>query len=351
MFQRIISFCCCVFVLVGCSTNAPDIHTLCLRDRIGNYLIKWETNPPIEGTVKIYVSDNPERFSKKDPAVYANISQGIATYVTNDNMTRQYFRLTFNDKYSQVVGARAVMMDSVQNLRDMGGYFNSRNKMVRWGKVYRSGDISRLSIIDFMRLKKLDLKTVIDLRSLEEMSASPLALPDVKVISIPLTGGNLTDIEPFLREGRVRKGDAVVYMQDLYIKFITENSEAFTKALEVFLDKDNYPILFNCSLGKDGTGLLAAMLLTSLSVSDETIMSDYLSSNDYIILQRYAPLARHLSQDSQEAITVLLTANESFVDPLLKRIKNEYGSMENFLSTELGMTDKDRDKLKDILLY
>lgn len=351
MFRQIILFCSGIFVLVGCSTNAPDIHTLCLRDRIGNYLIKWETNPPVDGTVKIYVSDNPEKFSKREPAVYANISQGVATYVTNDNMTRQYFRLTFNDKYSQIVGARSVLMDSVQNLRDMGGYFNSHHKMIRWGKVYRSGDVSRLSTLDSMRLNKLDLKTVIDMRSTAEMRESPLILKDINVVSLPLSVGNLSDIQPYLEEGRMRKGDAVVYMQDTYIKFITENSEVFTKALELFLDKDNYPILFNCTLGKDGTGILAAILLSSLSVSEETIMSDYLSSNDYIVMQRYAPMARHLTQDSQEAITVLLSSNEAFINPLLRKIKSEYDSMDNFLTSVIGLTEKERDKLKDILLY
>jgi len=350
MFRKLLSFTICTLVLAGCSSHAPEIHTLCVRDGIGNYLIKWETNPPIEGNVDIYVSDNPGKFNKQSPVLQANIDQGVTTFITNDNITRKYFKLVFNEKYSQIVGARSVALDSVQNLRDMGGYFNRQNKMIRWGKVYRSGDISNLSFLDSLRLSKLDLKTVIDLRSPEEMAESPLAMSNANVIRIPLSGGNMADILPHLQSGRIRKGDAVVYMQDIYLQFLNNNTEALSEALKVFLDKDNYPILFSCSLGKDGTGVLATLLLSALSIPEEVILQDYMVSNEYIIPGKYAPFAHDLSSDAQEAITVLLSANRSFINPLFQKIKKEYGTTENFLEEALHFSDKDRDKLKDILL-
>lgn len=351
MFRTILSCIISTLTLAGCTSHAPDIHTLCLRDKIGNYIIKWETHPPIEGTVNIYVSDNPEKFAKRAPALQADINQGIATYITTDNITRKYFKLVFNEKYSQVVGARAVPLDSVPNLRDMGGYLNNKHKMIRWGKVYRSGNINYISVLDSLRLNKLGLRTVIDLRSKKETIQNPLILDHVNIVSTPLTVGDLTDLQPYLLSGRIRKGDAIVYMQDTYLKFMTENSEAFSEALRVFLDKDNYPILFHCTLGKDGSGFLAALLLAALSIPEETIMQDYLASNDYMMFNRYTPFARNLSSDAQEAITAILSANESFINPLLLRIRKDYGGMNNYLETVLGFSDKDQDRLKDILLY
>lgn len=351
MFRTIISLMIGMAVLGGCTSHAPEIHTLCLRDGIGNYLIKWETNPPIEGQVKVFVSDNPEKFNKRAPVLEENINQGVTTFITNDNITRKYFQLVFNDKYSQIVGARSVALDSIQNLRDMGGYFNNRNKMTRWGKVYRSGDISHLSLLDSLRLSKLGIKTIIDMRNPQEIAQSPINLPHTQIVPVPLAMGSMDDLLPHLQSGRMRKGDAIVYMQDFYLQFITHNKEAFAEAMQVFLEKDNYPILFNCTLGKDGTGFLAAMLLAALSVPEETIMQDYLASNDYIFPNRYAPFARNLNSDAQEAITVLLSANESFINPILINIKKEYGSTENFIESVLHLTEKDQDKLKDILLY
>lgn len=340
-----------VMTMTGCHYNSPEIQTLCMRDGIGNYQIKWETTPPMEGVTKIYVSNDPEKFTRKDPVLYANINQGVATYITNDNVTRQYFQLTFNDKYKQVVGARAVLMDSVQNLRDIGGYHAEKGKMVRWGKVYRSGDLSRLSIQDSLRLNELHLKTIIDLRSIGEMAVSPIKMEGVNVLKIPLTVGSLTDIEPYLREDKMRKGDAMVYMQDYYLKFITDNYEAFSKALQVFLDKENYPILFSCSLGKDATGFLSTLLLRILNASDQTVIRDYLASNEYIVMQRYAYMVRDLSYEAQEVITTLLSANEAFLQPLNQKILRDYTSMDNFIETALDFSGKDREKLKDIMLY
>ncbi|MDH6311470.1 protein tyrosine/serine phosphatase [Parabacteroides sp. PFB2-10] len=338
-------------IMTGCQYNAPEIQTLCLRDGIGNYLIKWETTPPMEGVVKIYVSNNPDKFTRKEPAIYADINQGVVTYVTNDNVTRQYFRLTFNDKYGQVVGARSVLMDNVQNLRDLGGYVGEKNRMIRWGKVYRSGDVSRLSFQDSLRLSNLHLKTIIDLRSAGEMNVSPITFEEAQIVTLPLTVGNLENIQPFLREGKMRKGDATVYMQDMYLKFITDNHEAFAKALQIFLDKDNYPILFSCSLGKDATGYLSTLLLQLLAVPDQMVTRDYLASNEYIIMQRYAYMVRDLSFESQEAITTLLSVNELFLQPVRQKILRDYTSFDNFVETALEFSEKDRDRLKDILLY
>ena len=90
MLGKILSLFASVILLVGCSSNAPDIRAICLRDDIGNYVIKWETDPVMEGIVKMTVSDNPDLFTNESPIIYANIKDGVATYITNDNISRKY---------------------------------------------------------------------------------------------------------------------------------------------------------------------------------------------------------------------------------------------------------------------
>jgi len=158
MLGKILSLFASVILLVGCSSNAPDIRAICLRDDIGNYVIKWETDPVMEGIVKMTVSDNPDLFTNESPIIYANIKDGVATYITNDNISRKYFRLSFNDKYARIIGARSAVMDSVQNFRDLGGYTSTNGKTVKWGKVFRSGELSSLSEWDSIRLDNLGTK-------------------------------------------------------------------------------------------------------------------------------------------------------------------------------------------------
>lgn len=352
MLKQILILFTSVTLLIGCNSGkAPEIRAICLRDEIGNYIIKWETDPHTEGTIKLYVSDTPSSFDMSQPCSYANINDGRVTYITNDNITRKYFLLSFNDKYFHTIGARSIQMDSVQNLRDIGGYLSKHKKRkTRWGKIFRSGELKSLSRNDAIRLNNLKIKTIIDLRGEDEVSVAPQKYTGANIISIPIPIKGKEEIAKRLSEGRIRKGDGLVYMQDTYINYVTENSEQFSKALKVFLNKDNYPILVNCSMGKDRTGFLTALLLAALDVPKETIMKDYMASNHHMNLRNLAYMARSLNTDAQETITVLLGANETWLDLAFQKIKKEYGSIDKYLSKKLHLTEKERDTLKDIIL-
>lgn len=164
-----------VALLAGCSSGrAPEIRAICLRDDIGNYIIKWETDPPYRRDDETLCIRHPNSFDMSRPCSYADINDGRVTYITNDNITRKYFLLSFNDKYYRTVGARSVQMDSVQNLRDIGGYFSEHgNRMTGWGKIFRSGELKALSRNDTIRLDNLKIKTVIDLRGEDEIALAP----------------------------------------------------------------------------------------------------------------------------------------------------------------------------------
>ena len=53
------------------------------------------------------------------------------------------------------------------------------------------------------------------------------------------------------------------------------NKAEFAKAIKVFADPDNYPIIFHCSLGRDRTGTLAMVLEGLLGVDENTLMMEY----------------------------------------------------------------------------
>lgn len=217
ILKRILFLFTSVALLAGCSSGrAPEIRAICLRDDIGNYIIKWETDPHTDGTMKLYVSDTPNSFDMSRPCSYADINDGRVTYITNDNITRKYFLLSFNDKYYRTVGARSVQMDSVQNLRDIGGYFSEHgNRMTGWGKIFRSGELKALSRNDTIRLDNLKIKTVIDLRGEDEIALAPEKYAGANIISIPIPVKGKEQITRRLEEGRIRKGDGLVYLYQL----------------------------------------------------------------------------------------------------------------------------------------
>lgn len=353
MFGKIITFFAGITTLISCATtNVPEIKTLCLRDDIGNYIVKWETFPPMEGSVRMYVSDVPDYFDKSSPAGIINIRDEVTTYITIDNVTRKYFLLSFNDQSQLIVGARAVTADNIQNFRDMGGYSNNADRVLKWGHIFRSAQPDSLSMADRIRLDNLAINTFIDLRTPEEYVQPEDVFSHLRTIHIPVeTGTDPAELGERIRQGRMKKGDAILFMQDMYLSFIEKNSEQFAKALDLFLDKNNYPILFYDNLGKDRTGFLAALVLAALDVPEETIMKDYLCSNDHLNFTALAPEARTLNYDAQETITALLSANELFLGVVLKKIKKEYGSIDKYLEEKLNFTIKKQEKLKEIMLY
>lgn len=353
MFGKIVTFFAGMTTLISCATsNVQEIKTLCVRDDIGNYIIKWETFPSIEGSVRIYASNVPDYFEETSPVGIIDIRDEVTTYITIDNTTRKYFLLSFNNQYKNIVGSRAVSADNIQNLRDMGGYVNNEEKTLKWGHIFRSGELDNMSMVDHIRLDNLAINTVVDLRSPHEYIDPEDIYAHLRTIHIPIDDGiDKPEVMERIKQGRMKKGDAILFMQDAYLHFVDKNSEQFAKALDLFLDKNNYPILFHDTLGKDRTGFLAALILIALGVPEETIMKDYLYSNDYINYAALAPEASKLDYDGQETVTTLLSANELFLGVVLKKIKKEYGSLEKYLEQKLNFTIKKQEKLKEIMLY
>ena len=351
MTRIIYLFACAVF-FVGCSSSDNlDIRAVCLRDNIGNYILKWETEPQIDGVLKMYVSDNPEIFDNSHPIGFANIKEGFTTYVTHDNMSRKYFLLSFNDKYFKTIGARSVNMDSVQNLLDIGGYGTHNRQTTRWGKVFRSGQLSSLSEWDSIRLDNLHIKTIIDLRGNDELLNNPLHYSNAHIVHIPIPIKDIDNVFTRVRGDQMRNRDGLLFMQDTYLRYVTDYSEQFAKVFDILLKEYNYPVLINCSIGKDRTGYMTAMLLFALGVPEETIMRDYMASNENIKIKNLEYMAYDISPNAQETITTLVTANEGLIDLVLKRIRKDYGSVDKYLTNILKLTEKKRNILKDILLY
>lgn len=351
MLYRLFTLFVSILVFSGCTPSEPDIRVVCMRDDIGNYVIKWETFPQMTGTMKLFVSNDPSNFEKSNPAVITDIKEGRVTYITNDNITRKYFLLSFNNKYEKEVSSRAITMENVQNLRDLGGYVTKEKKTIQWGKLYRSGELNHLSRKDSVRINGLNIKTIIDLRSESEITASPIQYTNAEIIRIPIEIGDLSDIMGKIRKGQLRKGDGIIFMQDLYLHFVEQYSNQFGQAIRTLLDEDKYPVLFSCSLGKDRTGFLSTLLLLALDIPESTIMQDYMASNSYLNLKKFENLVKDLDTEAQETVALMLTANETYLDTALDKIRKDHGTYQKYISKELNITEEERQQLKEIMLY
>lgn len=352
MIQKTVTFFAGLSVMCSCAApTMTDIRTVCLKDDIGNYVVKWETFPQIVGSVRMYVSDVPDYFEEETPVGIVDIAEGLIKYITVDNITRKYFLLTFNGKNKEIVGARKVDTDNVENFRDIGGYITEDGRTVKWGNIFRSGHLDAIHTIDMSRIENLGLQTIIDLRSQNEKTRESNVYKAQNHVSIPILMGDADFIQDQLRTEKIKKGDALLYIQDEYLKFIDNQSDAYSQVFDQLITQSNYPLLIHCSLGIDRTGFCIALILHALGVPEDRILKDYLSSNEYVDLNKAVPNARRYNTEIQESITTLLTANKHYLEVALKQIKKEYGSVDGYLEQKLNFTTKKQEQLKELMLY
>lgn len=354
MYRQLLGWFAVLMLFPSCSDNSPSISVVCEEDpRVGrgNCIIKWETTPIIEGKVKIYASTDPEKIPEKNPILITDISDQLATIVISDPTQRYYYKMVFNNRYRVVTASRNSVIPGIQNFRDIGGYTAPKGKQTRWGMLYRSAQVESLSYSTFKELKNIGIKTVIDLRTTEEVMKTPqLEDQGFNVIHIPIGVVNTDEVMKNLREGKIRNDSIYRLILRMNREMVTYYRPEYRKMFSVLEEEDNYPAVIICSTGMGRTAIASAMILSVLGLNDDTIMYDYLRSNDFFDIPRASGYGYRLPVKTQEAITTLFSAREGFLNAAKGQIEKNYGNIPTYLDKGLGLADDDIKKLRSILL-
>ncbi|MFD9031858.1 tyrosine-protein phosphatase [Streptomyces sp. NPDC059567] len=168
---------------------------------------------------------------------------------------------------------RHIAFENLHNFRDLGGYRTADGGTVRWDVLYRSDSLAKLRGPDLDRFQELGVAAVIDLRYPWEISAKG-RMPDS-----PETDGiiwhNLSIEHRPYDQAEIDPGiDPWRYLADRFAEVAADGAVELREALEVIASAEG-PLVFHCASGKDRTGLLAAVVLSLLDVSDEQILDDF----------------------------------------------------------------------------
>lgn len=351
MYKNLLSWLTILILFPSCSKTPPNISVVCEENNVGNCIIKWETAPLIHGQVKVYMSTNPELIPETMPVAAAAISDGRMTIVTDNPSQRYYYMMVFNNKYRVKIATRNINIPGIQNFRDLGGYKSSATgKNIRWGMLYRSAQIDSLGCAARRELKNIGIKTIIDLRTPEELNNYPQIQKGFNVVHIPIATGNMEKILQGIQEGRI-KGDTINrIVERMNRELVTNYRNEYKKLFEVLLDYNSYPAIIHCSSGKGRTGIAAALVLASLGVNEDIIMQDYRLSNDYFNIPKASKYAYKLPVNSQEAITTVYTAKEDFLNAAKETIERTYGDVPTYLEKGLGLPAENIKSLQRFLL-
>lgn len=342
-----------LFFLTACKENI-DISSICEKDRKDNYIIKWEVFPDLKKLEKIniYASSNDSVFPS-EPQYSSFVSSFISIVPASKNIFREFFKLKINNSASGIVSNRFFSTKNIQNLRDIGGCFTINGQQMKWGRVYRSGELCNLTQKDEDVLDSLKIKTVIDFRNKKHSASFPDKLDsDITYIQLPVEVDYVnTDIINRIQDETFLKGDAIIYMQDAYRNIIENYSDQYAKFFDVLSEPNNYPILFHCGWGKDRTGLASYFLLKILNIETGYIEDDYMLSNIGIDKGVMWKDVDTLSESAQETVIAILMCDISQLRYAISCMKKKSGSVEEYIREELKVTPEKALALQNLLLY
>lgn len=261
--------------------------------------------------------------------------------------------------------ARTIPMEGVLNVRELGGLPLQNGRMVRHGCLIRTGRLSDMTEQDRQTLQRWNLTKIIDMRNNQEVCEHPdPKMPGVKWIQLSIFPGGAAGISredngETLMDKAVRLaemysgGRARKLLQTMYPRMVGEEFcvGQIRRFFELLLEHEEGALAWHCTSGKDRTGLTGALLLYALGAEKETILEDYLYTNEQIREYRTTLLdglrERGIDEEKIEQIRVLESVDVAYLDSCMAVICEKYGSLDRFMEEKLGVTEEVRSVLKE----
>ena len=262
---------------------------------------------------------------------------------------------------SSLPSKQVIDLKGTTNTRDIGGYETSDLGTLRYGQIIRSDRLSGLTANDFQKLEEIGVKTVIDLRTNKEHDQSPTKWQGdnpPQFFHFPVGDAKnewFISQRKMMKRNRFTEKQSLEHMVKGYRMIAEEGTSSYQQLMEVVLDESNWPVLIHCSAGKDRSGVGVALILEALGVDRETIMEEYLLTNE---ISRIEDKAVFLSKESKKssrgskfskgvkasAWLPIVGVRAEMLEAFYTSVDEKYGSMDAFL-VELGVDQDARLEL------
>lgn len=291
----------------------------------------------------------------------------------NSVTTRTYFYIE-SKKASFVLAERTLVVDGMNNFRDMGGYRTVDGKHVKWGKLYRSDHLYNATEKGVEYLNTLHIHSIVDYRSDSEIEKYPNHViagdvttyhldPDAHTaeLSAQFSSSKSNEDENLIAKiVEQKKNGTLVDRYDIvmkqYANFVNveKSKQAFASMLKVAKDPNSAAIVQHCRGGKDRTGFGAMLLLAVLGVPKETLVYDYMLTNVNRIDRNNEKMMgyKKLTSDPEvlEYLYSLIDTKKAFIEKSIQSIEETYGNIKNYVMQELGLSKEDIIQLQTLYL-
>jgi protein tyrosine/serine phosphatase len=231
----------------------------------------------------------------------------------------------------------------VFNFRDVGGLAGMDGRTVRWRRLFRSDSLHGLCTDDRDAFTALGIRTVLDLRRPYEVERDG---------RIPEWDGIVwRHIHPDHREWSEtpfqKGGDLSRYLADRYLDLSEDGASELAEAVALIADQNAAPMVVHCVAGKDRTGVVCALALSLLGVSDMDIAADYALSA--VGFERYkARMRKELPDETSPSPQWYRSPTEAMM-LFLPDLRKRHGSVGEYL-IGAGLAPERIDALRAHLL-
>jgi protein-tyrosine phosphatase len=250
---------------------------------------------------------------------------------------------------------RHIRLDGASNFRDLGGYGAADGRKVKVGRLFRSNNLSRLSVADWQTLERVGVNLVVDFRSDEEVRATPPTQPaSIRRVGLPMGLAGM-DIEDLRRRMAAGDFDAMPSISS-YTQLTLTQSEKYRQWFRLLEENVSGASVFHCSSGKDRTGLGAALFLLALGVPRQTVLEDFEASNVFLRADTERMMTEALRRNpslppgDQKKLRSLLGVDKEWMIKTFDDLTLRHGSIDGYLETALGLDAARRERLKALYL-
>lgn len=256
-----------------------------------------------------------------------------------------------------------IALQGAVNFRELGGYPAADGRTVRYGLLYRGGNLDALRTpADRAALQSWRLCAVLDLRSAGEAAQHPdPPLPGAqyrRVCAMRMADGSEMDFsaagitrlaaeKAAYEKALGRPVHDYEWFAALYRQMPFGNPAYHT--LFTLLEQRRAPLLFHCTCGKDRTGIAAMLILLALGVGRADALTDYMLTNRY----RRAVIAASLRGKAAQERKLLLSVegvSRPMAEGTLDEILRRFGSFEAYFAAEYGLDAARLQALRDFYL-
>jgi protein-tyrosine phosphatase len=252
------------------------------------------------------------------------------------------------------VSTQNIAVDGSVNLRDLGGYRTAAGHTVKRGQLLRSGCLAYLSESGLEAFRQLGVALICDLRRAEEREEEPTPLPHGAPhrLEIPIDPGSAVALRERMGLASLNLQERVEFMTAVTAELIRDHAEDYARMFRGLLDMPaEGAFLVHCSAGKDRTGVACALILHALGVPEETVITDYLLTNEAMdfegyVLPRLATRMEGQQLPPKEWIMALAGVREEYLRAAYGEIHASFDDVEHYIEDAVGLNAAARAELQ-----